>query len=660
MKPIAFVALVITLIGLLTHSNTSQAAAFCTPIETLAETQLVQFEYVRAPVIDGDYAVWAGHDGEDYEVYLHDFNSGITKAITHNGFEDAYPSISGTNIVYSWSPTKGDGWYKDLAWYNIATEETVYITNDEANDSPPKIHGNDILWLKSSLGLFHYSLKTGLTTKLADHSIALIENGAFTLRDGYAVWSEYLNGSSYEIVLYDLENHIRKVLTDNDVVDAFPNIDGTNMVWNSNGNLVLYDRNTEQITTLTQASREPLSLPYEFESNNILWGRDSGWDAREIVRYDLNTGELTPITLVTETPWVPQLGGSGVAWNTEINNEYHVVHFDLNTGVRSQVYTVDYYYNIYPGVQDSRIVWYSNYSGETSILYAACGEAPDVTQQPQSQTVVSGNSVTLSVAVEGSKPLSYQWYQGEVGDTSSPVGTNSPSYVTPLLTQTTKYWVRAKNPLGSINSNLATITVAASTATPDITATSTVTPTATLAITGTPSLSTATPTSETPAATITATATVTATPAAGLETITNGGFEAALTPWVVKNATGDKFKCNKDGKPPVTTMGVCAFVFKGGAGENSKLEQTAALTDIAFSNGDRLDLSAWVKATNASASGKLKVRVKYSDGTATGKIDAPITQNTDYAELAGSYVLMSANVSKIKVQINHKSGAGKV
>lgn len=197
------------------------------------------------------------------------------------------------------------------------------------------------------------------------------------------------------------------------------------------------------------------------------------------------------------------------------------------------------------------------------------------------------------------------------------------------------------------------------TETPSTTQTSILTETSTVIVT---SVLTETPihtaTLQTPTATET-TLSVTATPDADVNTITNGGFEAELAPWVVKAGVGDKVKCNKAGKP-VTTMGVCAFMFKGGTGENSKLEQTADLTGITFADTDMLDLSAWVKATNPAASGKLKVRVKYTDDTKTGKIDMNIVPNADNTELMGSYVLQSANVSKIKVQISHKSAAGKV
>jgi formylglycine-generating enzyme required for sulfatase activity len=66
----------------------------------------------------------------------------------------------------------------------------------------------------------------------------------------------------------------------------------------------------------------------------------------------------------------------------------------------------------------------------------------------------------LTVAASGPAPLTYQWYQGAVGTTTSPVGTYSATLTTPALTATTSYWVRVSNSAGNVNSTLTTVTVA--------------------------------------------------------------------------------------------------------------------------------------------------------------------------------------------------------
>jgi hypothetical protein len=82
---------------------------------------------------------------------------------------------------------------------------------------------------------------------------------------------------------------------------------------------------------------------------------------------------------------------------------------------------------------------------------------PAITIQPQSQMILPGGTATLTVGNSGSGPFFYQWYQGQSGDTSSPVGTNASQFTTPAVTRTTSYWVRVTNSCGSADSATATI-----------------------------------------------------------------------------------------------------------------------------------------------------------------------------------------------------------
>jgi subtilisin family serine protease len=86
---------------------------------------------------------------------------------------------------------------------------------------------------------------------------------------------------------------------------------------------------------------------------------------------------------------------------------------------------------------------------------------PVITQQPQSKTIAKNTATTISVSTTESG-LSYQWYQGASGTTTTPVGTSSSSFTTPKLRSNTQYWVKIwKNGCASYptNSQTATITV---------------------------------------------------------------------------------------------------------------------------------------------------------------------------------------------------------
>jgi hypothetical protein len=147
----------------------------------------------------------------------------------------------------------------------------------------------------------------------------------------------------------------------------------------------------------------------------------------------------------------------------------------------------------------------------------------------------------------------------------------------------------------------------------------------------------------------TATPTATSTPPI-VSLLQNGGFEALdITPWTVKNATGDKIKC----KVEKAYSGNCAYAFKGSEGENTSLQQTITPSGINFVLDDAFDLSLFVN-------GKIKLKVSYSDGTLADKFSQDMPTNGIYTEVSRRLALNSPNVEKIKLQIKHQSATGKV
>ena len=86
-------------------------------------------------------------------------------------------------------------------------------------------------------------------------------------------------------------------------------------------------------------------------------------------------------------------------------------------------------------------------------------DPPSISSQPADRTICTGSTAMLTVAAEGTTPLHYHWYQGNSGDTSVSVGTDSDTFTTPALTATTSYWVRVSNSFGTADSNTATVTV---------------------------------------------------------------------------------------------------------------------------------------------------------------------------------------------------------
>ncbi len=84
--------------------------------------------------------------------------------------------------------------------------------------------------------------------------------------------------------------------------------------------------------------------------------------------------------------------------------------------------------------------------------------APQISAQPQSATVNSGQTATFSVTATGTAPLSYQWMKNSTAIS----GATSASYTTPATASSdngASFTVTVSNSAGSITSNAATLTV---------------------------------------------------------------------------------------------------------------------------------------------------------------------------------------------------------
>jgi hypothetical protein len=111
------------------------------------------------------------------------------------------------------------------------------------------------------------------------------------------------------------------------------------------------------------------------------------------------------------------------------------------------------------GTDDSNATEYEQGIGAAWVFVASGCTPPSITSQPQGQSIQSGQTAALSVTATGTTPLSYQWYQGDTGDTSAPVGANASTFTMPPLESTTSYWVRVVNACGTADSTTATISV---------------------------------------------------------------------------------------------------------------------------------------------------------------------------------------------------------
>jgi hypothetical protein len=101
-------------------------------------------------------------------------------------------------------------------------------------------------------------------------------------------------------------------------------------------------------------------------------------------------------------------------------------------------------------------------SHQATLTVTASATAPVITTQPANQTISAGQTATFSVVATGTTPLTYQW---QLNGTAIP-GATSASYTTPVTTTANsgeQFRVTVTNSVGNVTSNIATLTVNAST-----------------------------------------------------------------------------------------------------------------------------------------------------------------------------------------------------
>ncbi|HMX28809.1 MAG TPA: Ig-like domain-containing protein [Blastocatellia bacterium] len=83
-----------------------------------------------------------------------------------------------------------------------------------------------------------------------------------------------------------------------------------------------------------------------------------------------------------------------------------------------------------------------------------------ILSNPLDATIRPGQTTTLQIATQGRPPKTFQWFQGQTGDTSNPIaGATTSSFTTPALFADTAYWVRVSDSTISLDSGTATVFV---------------------------------------------------------------------------------------------------------------------------------------------------------------------------------------------------------
>jgi hypothetical protein len=145
--------------------------------------------------------------------------------------------------------------------------------------------------------------------------------------------------------------------------------------------------------------------------------------------------------------------------------------------------------------------------------------------------------------------------------------------------------------------------------------------------------------------------------------VKNGDFQWGKTNWTVNSQPtsrlDDKPMCNNTVKASFGSR--CAFVFKGGSGENSKIIQNIAaskMTGVTFGIGQTYTL--WMTAANSEpgAGVTATVVVTYQDGSKQTLLTMTPTLSTSQAWYTASGSLTRSDVKKFTVTISYNASLG--
>jgi hypothetical protein len=279
--------------------------------------------------VSGNYVVWEGYDGNDWEIYLfdgtYDANGDpVIQQLTDNERDDRYADVhqTDTGVHVVWSGDDGDDW--EIFFYNGS--DVIQVTDNGFDDRFAQVSESHVTWLGE---------------EVADS----------------------------EIFLYDIEAGGLPVnISDNTRTDFNPQISGSNVVWAGMGvssiEIFLYDGvETRQVTSNRDDDREP-----RIDGNNVVWERETA-AGYEIFLYQLDTTATTQITTNTEDDRYPQVSGTDIVWQGYVGTNAEIFHYNVLAKTPPANISNNAALDEQPQIHGDRVVWHAYTGGNWEVYF---------------------------------------------------------------------------------------------------------------------------------------------------------------------------------------------------------------------------------------------------------------------------------------------------
>ncbi|MBC8170153.1 MAG: hypothetical protein H7X77_00710, partial [Anaerolineae bacterium] len=414
-------------------ANPVQAAVACLNTIPVATGDGNDFSDSSDVLLSGNSLVWSKHTGELFHYNLDTLVISVIGLRKEAYYGDKYLAVDDNHIAWI-DPAN------QVQLYTISSATTLQLTDDTRLKADVQVEGNYVLWrqgknLNKIKKLQLYDIAAATTTQLA-------KTFSYSLNEGRILWEGNLYdlasattsflGEAYLTVLhgsYALGSYY-----------VYPVPENSNYVaWQ----LAIKDLNTGILTQITDNPFGDFIDYFAIDGDYVSWSEHYGLgESAVLFLYQISTGKTQLILPPGENAGdrVMKINGRFVGFTDYYpeNENFNFVIYDTVSGSRTPIFDDPEAFAALGDLDEERIAWMEFKDNAMRVLLRTdCGSTPTLVDQTPNLNILTGRSINLSVTTTGDQPITYQWYQGALGDTTTPVGDNTTSFITPPLTETT-------------------------------------------------------------------------------------------------------------------------------------------------------------------------------------------------------------------------------
>lgn len=360
------------------------------------------------------------------------------------GHSWSYPHLSGDWAVWQMTSNGSTDW--NVVAQNLRTRLNTNVAIGAGNQTRPRVHGSWVVYEDTRNGngeIYAYNLATGLELRLTNRA------GEQVMPDIWGAHVVYADEAAGDIYLHDLSTGTASVLPLGPGVQSEPRISGHRIVYAQDNEIYVYDRWTGLITRLTNDAL--VDAHPDIDGTVVAWQRSDG--SPDIWCQDLAGGGAFAAVSTADPEGYPSVSGSRVAF-FRLAGTYAVGVYDLLAENHAMV-TDSSTDDVLPAIDGDSIVYVKSYEPGDNGGDIALGRivAPVLSATSPSGPVAYGAIVGISGSlVENGVPLGNTAIKIDLstdgGESWSEVATGTTdamgdySWATPRIYSAARYRIR--------------------------------------------------------------------------------------------------------------------------------------------------------------------------------------------------------------------------